>query len=45
MDVYLARMKDYRTNVYDLPPEKRALILRRWAPYIERFGYGDAVTA
>ncbi|MGI9383914.1 MAG: sulfotransferase family protein [Methyloligellaceae bacterium] len=43
VDGYLAGVKDYKTNEYQLPPEKRALILERWAPYIDRFGYRQAV--
>ena len=42
VDNYLGRMKDYRTNVYELPAEKRALVETRWAAYIARYGYGRA---
>ena len=45
VDAYLAGIKDYKTNEYQLPPEKRALILERWAPYIDRFGYRPALDA
>ena len=43
VDGYLSRTRDYQTNAYELPAEKRALILERWAPYIERFGYRQAL--
>ena len=43
VDGYLSRTRDYQTNAYELPAEKRALILKRWAPYIERFGYRQAL--
>ncbi|MGI9383150.1 MAG: sulfotransferase family protein [Methyloligellaceae bacterium] len=42
VDDYLARMRDYQTNIYELPGEQRALIQERWGAYIERYGYGAA---
>ena len=44
MDEYLAVQKDYKPNVFDLPDELHAKILKRWAGYIKRFGYGEAVS-
>lgn len=43
VDDYLAGTKDYRTNAYELPLEKRKLVRARWGPYIDRFGYREAV--
>ncbi len=43
VDAYLARTNGYQTNSYELPEAKRRLILERWAPYIERFGYDDVI--
>jgi hypothetical protein len=36
---YLERTKGYETNKYDLTPELRAEIGRRWGEVIRRFGY------
>jgi hypothetical protein len=36
---YFANQKDYKTNRYQLTPELRAAITRRWGKYIERYGY------
>lgn len=36
---YLETVKDYRKNRYGFDPETVAEINRRWAPYIERWGY------
>lgn len=41
VDAYLARTRTYKTNDYDLTDEMRDRIAERWAPYLERFGYGD----
>ncbi len=37
---YLAEVKDYQTNRYELAPELKAEIRRRWAGYFARYGYG-----
>jgi hypothetical protein len=34
-----AAMADYRPNRYELTPEQRAEVGRRWAPYFRRYGY------
>ena len=39
VDAYLAKVRDYKPNTYVLPADKRALVLERWGPYIDRFGY------
>lgn len=36
---YLRQQGDYQTNRYDMPPELRDQINRRWASFIERYGY------
>jgi len=36
---HLAEVKNYRRNHYELPEEKRNVISKRWAGYIERYGY------
>ena len=37
---YFEDRAGYRTNRYELPPEMAGEISRRWAPWIERYGYG-----
>jgi hypothetical protein len=39
MEQYLSRVAGYQTNHYELPAEKRALVLRRWGEVIRRYGY------
>ncbi len=39
LEDYLAKNREYRTNKYDLPPELRAAIARRWGDVIRRYGY------
>jgi hypothetical protein len=39
LEAYLAKNRDYRTNRYDLAPELRAEITRRWGDVIRRYGY------
>jgi hypothetical protein len=36
---YLAGVADYQTNRYELTPELRAEITRRWGDVIRRYGY------
>ena len=36
---YLAGQKDYKPNRFQMAPELRAEITRRWAKYLERYGY------
>jgi hypothetical protein len=36
---YLADNKDYQTNRFDIPPEVRAEVRRRWGSYAKRYGY------
>jgi hypothetical protein len=37
---YAERSKRYKTNRYDLSQELRQEIACRWAPYMEKYGYG-----
>jgi hypothetical protein len=41
LERYLASVAGYETNRYQLPPEKRAEITRRWGSIIQRYGYGE----
>jgi hypothetical protein len=41
LESYLEKVAGYETNKYELPPEKRAEIRRRWASVIERYGYDE----
>ena len=43
MDAYLKGQGEYNPNVFELPGDLRKKIIKRWAGYIKRFGYGDAV--
>ena len=36
---YFAGQKDYKTNRYQITPELRPEITRRWGKYIEHYGY------
>ena len=39
IEAYFASQKDYKTNRYQLTPELRAEISRRWGKFIEHYGY------
>jgi omega-hydroxy-beta-dihydromenaquinone-9 sulfotransferase len=39
IEAYFADQKDYKTNRYQMTPELRAEITRRWGKYIEKYGY------
>lgn len=39
LEEYLAQNSGYETNRYELSPERRAEITRRWGAVIERYGY------
>jgi hypothetical protein len=39
IETYMADQKDYKTNRYQLSPEHRAEIGRRWEKYIMQYGY------
>jgi hypothetical protein len=41
MDEYMNRKRDYTTNKYQLPPEKKAEVTRRWGDWIRRWGYEE----
>jgi hypothetical protein len=38
---YLASVNGYQTNRYQLTPEQRSLITKRWGEVIKRYGYGE----
>ena len=39
LEEYVAGQKDYKTNRYEISPEIRAEITRRWSAFIEKYGY------
>jgi hypothetical protein len=41
LEEYLAKNRDYRTNKYQLAPELRAEITRRWGDVIRQYGYAS----
>ena len=41
LERYLATIAGYETNRYEVTPEQRAVIARRWARIITRYGYGE----
>lgn len=38
---FVAQHKDYKKNVFEMAPELKAEIGRRWSAYIEKYGYGE----
>jgi hypothetical protein len=38
---YFADRADYKTNRFQLCPQERAEIARRWRPYMEHYGYAE----
>jgi hypothetical protein len=40
---YLETQKEHRVSEYELPPELKRKIIERLGPYIDRFGYREAV--
>lgn len=45
LEEYVARTKDYQTNRYELSPELRDEITRRWGSFIRKYGYSDGGTS
>jgi hypothetical protein len=43
MRAYLEAQKEHRVSEYELPPELKRKIIERLSPYIDRFGYREAV--
>jgi hypothetical protein len=41
LQAYLAGLKGYETNKYQITPEQRAAISKRWGEVIARYGYGE----
>jgi hypothetical protein len=40
LEAYLAGIKGYETNRYQLTPEQRNAVMRQWGPIMQRYGYG-----
>lgn len=45
LEEYLASLKGYETNRYQLTPQQREEVTRRWGPIIRRYGYAAAADA
>jgi hypothetical protein len=39
LEKYVAGLKGYETNRYELSPQRRAEVARRWGSYIRQYGY------
>jgi omega-hydroxy-beta-dihydromenaquinone-9 sulfotransferase len=39
IEAYFSEKKDYKKNRYEMTPELRAEITRRWASYVRKYGY------
>ncbi len=39
IEAYFAGQKDYKTNRYQMTPEMRAEVTRRWGKFFEQYGY------
>lgn len=44
MRAYLDAQKEHRVSEYELPPELKRKVIERLGPYIDRYGYREAVT-
>ena len=42
LEEFVTSQADYKRNRYQLDPQVRAEIARRWAPFIEKYGYESA---
>ena len=40
LEEFVASQSDYKKNRYQISPETRAEIARRWEPYFKQYGYG-----
>ncbi len=45
LEAFLASIKGYETNRYQLTPAERDTVTRRWGPIIRQYGYGGAALA
>jgi omega-hydroxy-beta-dihydromenaquinone-9 sulfotransferase len=45
IEKYFAGQKDYKTNRYQITPEMRAEVGRRWGDFLQRYGYADDAAA
>jgi hypothetical protein len=43
LQAYFAGMKDYETNKYQITQEQRAIVTKRWAEVIARYGYSVSI--
>jgi hypothetical protein len=43
MRAYLDAQKEHRVSEYELPPELKRKVIERLGPYIDRYGYREAV--
>jgi omega-hydroxy-beta-dihydromenaquinone-9 sulfotransferase len=43
LEAYLASVKGYETNRYQLTPQERATVTQRWGAVIRQYGYGAPV--
>ncbi len=44
MRAYLDAQKEHRVSEYELPPELKRKVIERLGPYIDRYGYREAVS-
>ncbi len=44
MQAYLDAQKEHRVSEYELPPELKRKVIDRLGPFIDRYGYREAVT-
>ncbi|NLY00078.1 MAG: sulfotransferase [Rhodopirellula sp.] len=42
LEEFVSSQKDYKRNRYEIAPETRAAIDRRWGRFIEKYGYAEA---
>ena len=43
MQAYLDAQKEHRVSDYELPPELKRKLIERLKPYIDRYGYREAI--
>jgi len=43
MRAYLEEQKEHRVSEYEMPPELKRKVIERLRPYIDRYGYREAV--
>ena len=40
---YIAGRADYQRNRYEIPPQTREEITRRWGDFMRKYGYGEGM--